>query len=546
MNTKPKTLILTDTSSKARALKRILGRHYTVESTEGFLRDLPKTQIGIDPDNNFALKVITVRGKAPLLKQLRRDTVDALRIYLASEPGCDGEALAFHYCQLFGINPESKCRVELRAFTKDDIKRSIADARAIDHGLVEKYWTRRSVSRLISYSLNPYLWCTLYRGLSINMMQLMLLRLLDQYKPSATQAVQLSDAPVSLKTLQLWAAHELKFSAGRAVLIARQLYEGINLDKNFSGLVTYFRDEPIEPTTEDLTPEALKEFLTPNQFKIYSAIDARHLTFPTKDEQSLERPTDFELMLELERLKVNWVDTYSAAINTLVKNHYVERTESRYSLTDLGREVLSSIDKFFSGVLDTKFFLELETMLEDVAQGRKTRLEVLRTVYEPFGKVLSEAMKSLGDDPKPKEPPIIESEQLCDKCGRRMIIKRGRYGLFLACPGYPECKNTMPYVEYLDERCPKCGGRLTAKNLNKRRVFYGCENWPECDFGTWDVPQDKHCSTCGAVMLLHRFKERPSMLYCSNEQCPTRQNHPINKILDRIHRQKKSARSDEQ
>ena len=543
MKTKPKTLILTDTSAKARALKRLLGRHYTVESTDGFLRDLPKTQLGIDLENNFELKVITVRGKAPLLKQLQRDTVDALRIYLATEPGCDGEALALHYCQLFGINPESKCRVELRAFTKNAIKQSIENARAIDHGSVEKYWTRRSVSRLISYSLNPYLWCSLYRGLSINPTQLMLLRLINEYEPAPSKTAQLSDAPVNLKTLQLWAAHDLKFAAGRAVLLVRQLYEGINIGKNFSGLVTYFKDDPLETTTEDLTPETLKEFLTPNQFKIYSAIYTGHLTFPTN---VTERPTDFSLMLALERLKLNWSDTYSAAINTLVKNNYVERTDSCYSLTDLGLEVLSTIDKYFAKVLDIDFFHELERHLEDVAQGRKTRLDVLRTIYEPFGKVLSEAMKSLGDDPKPKEPPIIESEQLCDRCGRRMVIKRGRYGLFLACPGYPECKNTMPYVEYLDERCPKCGRRLTAKNLNKRRVFYGCEHYPECDFGTWDEPQDKHCSACDAVMLLHRFKDRPSMLYCSNEQCSTRKNHPINKILEKSRQQKQSARSDDQ
>ena len=539
MTNKPKTLVLTDTPAKARSLKRLLGRHYTIAATDGFLRDLPRTQLGIEPDNDFALKVITVRGKAPLLNQLRRDTVDALRIYVATEPGCDGEALAAHYCQLFGINPESNCRVELKALTKDALKSAIENARAIENGLVEKYWTRRCVNRLISYSLNPYIWCAVYRGLSLNQMQLMLLRLIDRYKPLTPP--KLDDAPVNPKTLQLWAALE-NFSAGRAVLIARQLYEGIALDKNFSGLITYFRGDPIEPASEELTPDSIKEFLSTNQLKICNAIWSRRLKFPTIDQKYLERPTDFSLMLELDRLKLNWADTYSAAINTLVKNHYVDRIDGGYSLTDLGNQMLSTVDKFFSKALNEKFIAELETQLKAVAEGRTTRLEVLRQIYEPFHEAALAAMHSLGDDPKPKDPPIVESDQICDKCGRRMIIKNGRYGKFLACPGYPECKNTMPYVEQLEEHCPKCGGHLTAKTINRRRVFYSCEHYPDCSFGTWDVPQEKHCSTCGAVMLLHQFKDRQSMMYCSNEDCPSRSEHPINKILEKARRQSEERR----
>lgn len=549
MTTKLKTLILTDTQSKARALKRLFGRHYTVASTDGFLRDLPKTQMAIDPENDFALKVITVRGKAPLLNQLRRDTVNALRIYLATEPGYDGEALAAHYCQLFGINPESNCRVELKEMTKAALTKAIENARAIDNGQVEKYWTRRLINRLIAYSLNPYLWCSIYRGLTINPTQLLLLRLIKEYKPEPNEPLR--DVPINSKTLQLWAAHDLNFVAGRAVLIVRQLYEGLTLNKNFSGLITYFRDAAIEPINEEFTPDSLKEFLTPNQLKIYSAVWSKGLEF-SKEMPSTDKPTDFALMLALEKLKINWADTYSAAINTLTKNHYVERVDSCYSLTDLGLKVLSTLDAYFSDVLDAKFFIGLETKLDEVAEGRKTRLEALREIYEPFEQKLSKAMQSLGDNPKPKEPPVVESDQICDKCGRRMVIRHGRYGKFLACPGYPECKNTMPYVEYLEVHCPKCGGRLTMRSLNRSRTFYVCENQPDCDFGTWDVPQEKPCSMCGSLMLLHKFKGRQSMLYCSNEKCPSRENHPINKILEKSRRQsverqqKKSARSVEQ
>lgn len=546
--TKLRTLILTDTQSKARALKRLLGRYYTIESTDGFLRDLPKTQLAVDPDNYFALKLITVRGKAPLLNQLKHDTVDALRIYVATEPGCDGEALADHYCRLFGINPESKCRIELNEMTKDALKRAIGEARAIDIGLVEKYWTRRLTNRLIAYNLNPYLWCSVYRGLTINPMQLLLLRLIHDYKVEPLQTDWLKDAPINLKTLQLWAAHELNFSAGRVVLTARQLYEGLTLGKNFAGLITYFKNEPIEPTSEELTLEEIKKFLSVNQFKVYSAIRSGHLTF-TKEMSATEKPSDFALMLKLESLKINWADTYSTAINMMVKSNYIKRVDGCYELTESGLETLAALDKYFSNVIDIKFFVDLETKLNDVAKDRLMRIEVLRSIYGPFKEALGEAMKSLGDDPKPKEPPVVESDQICDKCGRRMVIKRGRYGLFLACPGYPECKNTMPYVEYLDVHCPKCGGRLTAKTLNHNRTFYGCEHYPDCDFGTWDTPQEKTCTVCGSLMLLRHFKDRQSMLYCSNEKCPSRENHPINKIIEKARKNalerenKKSARS---
>lgn len=531
MTVKHKALILTDNAGKARALKRLLGRHYIVESTDGFLRDLPKTQSGIDPENNFALKVITVRGKADLLKKLRRDTLEALRIYVATEPGADGEALAFHYCELFGINPESNCRVELRSFTKESLKHAIEHARAIDNRLVEKYWTRRSIGRLISYSITPYIWCSLYRGLSLNQMQLMLLRLIANFKPSAP--VQFSDAPVNLRTLQLWAALE-KFSAGRAVLIARQLYEGIALDKDFSGLINYFREDPLKPIDTQLSPEVIKPFLPASRLKIYEAIWSQRLTFPKVDEQLLNQPTDLSLMLELDRLKINWTGLYSSAINILVRNRYADRVDGVYSLTELGTQLLSTVDKFFSKVLDAKLFIEIEHELEAIEEGRSTRQEVLTKIYEPIRAAMSKAMQSLGDNPMPKEPPIIESDQICDKCGRRMIVKRGRYGMFFACPGYPDCRNTIPYFEYLKETCPKCGGRLMSKTINLHRTFYCCEHYPQCSFGTWDEPQESHCQTCGAVMLLHRFRGRQSMLYCSNEECKSRIDHPINKILERV------------
>ncbi len=516
-------------------------------STDGFLRNLPKTQSGIDPENNFEPKLITVRGKAELLKQLRRDTVNALRIYIATEPCAEGEALAAQYCELFGINPLSKCRVELRSLTKEDIRQAIDNARALNPRAVEKYWTRRLLRRLLTYSLNPYLWCAVYRGLSINPMQLLLLRLISRFEP--TEPPTLEPTPVTLKTLQLWAARDLNYSAGRVVLIAQQLYEGLTFDKNFSGLIKYFRSKPLEPTTQ-LAPEELRESLTPHQLKVYEAIWEGKIPWST-EARPTDRPTDFTLMLELERRGVNWSDTYSPSINMLVKGNYLERSSEGYAMTELGRATLTVLDKYFGELLSARSFVELNARIKAVGNGQSTRLEVLRATYEPLSRAYDEAMKSLGDNPKPKEPPVVESDEICDKCGRRMIIKRGRYGKFLACPGYPECKNTKPYVEVLSELCPQCGDHLTAKILTGRRTFYSCRRYPTCDFWTWDVPQEKVCSACGSTMLVHAFKDRPSMLYCSNEKCSTRENHPINKILEKVRRQykerrkKNSARSDQ-
>lgn len=531
----PKALILTDTASKARAIKRLLGRQFNVVSSEGFLRDLPKTQAGIDPKKNFELKPITVRGKAPLLNQLRKETVDALRIYLAPEPGREGEALAAHYCQLFGINPESKCRVELHALTRDAIKLSLENARAIDNNAVEEYWTRRSLNRLIAHGLRSYLWCAIYRGLAINPMQLFLLRFI--VRPNSMQTLSpptLEDAPINLKTLQLWAARDLNFAAGRIVLIARELYEGMNFDKNFSGLINFYKDDPIEPLDVNASPDELKQALSVNRLKVYRTICDRKLPPPTEPLERFEGATDFRMMLELERLKLNWTENYSSAINTLVKNNYIERVERSYAPTELGLEILARLDEHFSTAVDVNGFVELEKQFDAVGRGKLNRIDMLKKFYDPFAQALNEAMRSLGDDPKPKEPPMIESDQICEKCGRRMVIKRGRYGPFLACPGYPECKNTKPYTEYLDEHCPKCGGRLVRKNVSRARNFYGCEHYPECDFGTWDEPQEKKCSVCGSLMLLHRFRDRSPMLYCSNEKCPSRESHPINKILERV------------
>ena len=536
-----KTLILTDTAAKARALRRLLGRSSTVESTDGFLRNLPKTQAGIDPDNDFALKMITVRGKAELLKKLRRDTFDALRIYIATEPVAEGEALAAQYCELFGINPLSKCRVELRSLTKDDLRQSIENARAINPRPVEKYWTRRLSRRLITYGINPYLWCAVYRGLSINPMQFLLLRLIDRFEP--TEPPTPEPTPVTMKSLQMWAARDLHYAAGRIVLLAQRLYEGMTFDKNISGLIKYFRSKTIETTT-DLPPDELREVLTPHQLKVYEAIWRGQIPW-LEGAASLDRPTDFSLMLELERLKINWSNEYSPSINMLVKGTYVERSPQGYALTELGRETLAALEKYFGDLLSARSLVELGEKFKAVSLGQMTRVEVLRSIQEPLNAAVSKAMASLGDDPKPKDPPVIESDQVCEKCGRRMVIKRGRYGKFLACPGYPECQNTKPYVEMLAEHCPKCGGRLTARTLNRRRTFYSCERYPTCDFWTWDVPQEKACSACGSTMLIHPFKDRPSMLYCSNENCPTRDNHPINKILEKARRQYEERRQKE-
>ena len=556
-----KMLVLTDTSEKARTLKKLLGRQYVVMSSEGFLRDLPKTQLAIDTENNFEPRYITVRGKGKLLEQIRKATLAARRIYVVTDEDQQGEMIAWHYCELFGINPSSSFRLTLNEITKDSLKEGLKNARSIDMNLVNNYKVRRTISRLFTYNLNPILWNKIYRGVSINLNQAIILKMIcEQEKKLQPITVEKNldelreewRQPLTWKNLQLFSSRELNFHIGATSILTRQLYEGLNLSDKCTGLITYYKSQEITPTHERRTPEELKELLPINHLKLYSLIwkhfNNEDLELSPKKE--MNRYNDYLLMRELEARELPWVETFSASICSMIKRKYIELTEEGYKPTKLGLEIMNIIKDYFSTIVNEKFINKIEAQIQST--NADDDMNVVGTFYKQFSSTLAKAYDKIGDDLTPKEPPIQESDEICDKCGKKMIIRHSRYGPFLACEGYPECKNTKPYVEYVEAKCPKCGGRLTKRKWNKGKVFYSCEKFPDCDFSTWDEPQSKPCEICGSTLFLHRFKDRAPMLYCGNENCPSRQEHPINRILERQSnrqeekKQKKSKKAQEQ
>ena len=558
-----KTLILTDTSEKARTLKKLLGRQYSVISSDGFLRDLPKTRLGIDVENNFEPKYITVRGKGELLKQISKDSISARRIYALTDNTPEGEMIALHYCELFGINPSSNFRVILNEITKDALKESINNARAIDMKLIDIFEVRRAINRLFLYNLNPILWHKVYRGITINYPQAILLKLICEQEKKLPQLQdpmtidelrQEWNKPLTWKSLQMIAARELNLHIGVISIVVRQLYEGVNIDNTCTGLITYYKDKDIVPSSEMHKPEALKEFLTPNHFKVYDLIwkhcKKNKSKKPTFEEfKSMNRYNDYLLMRELEDKDLPWVDTFSMSICSMMKRGYVQLTNEGYKPTTLGMDIFNVLKEYFSTLITAKFINKVEAQINSLSSSKDDKIDVIEAFYKQFNNLLTKALDKLGNDLKPKDPPAIETDVICDKCGRKMLLRRSRYGPFLACSGYPECKNTKPYVEYLEETCPKCGGRLTKRKINRGRVFFSCENYPTCDFSTWDEPQNNTCEFCGSTLLVHRFKDRAPMLYCSNDKCSSRNEHPINKILEHLReksettKQKKSKKA---
>ena len=535
-----KTLILTDTPEKARTIKKFIGRQYTVMTSEGFLRDLPKTQLGIDPENQFEPRYITVRGKAKLLEQIRKESIKARRIYSVTDVDPQGEMIALHYCELFGISPSSHSRIVLNEITKNNWKEALQNTRAIDISLINDYEARRDINRLFTYSLHPILWNKIYRGVSINLPQVMILRIIcEQEKKlqpiSEEVPIDLSGA-LTWKTLQLLAAKMLNFHIGTTSIVARQLYEGMKVDNTCTGLITWHKSSSnIKPVSTNYSPESLKDYLPANHMKLYSLIwqhSKGELSEPETSESSapLTRYNDYLLMLELERRELPWSDTFAAAVCSMLKRKYIELTDSGYKPTKLGLEIMTLLKDYFATIVNDKFINKIESQIIS-AEDKMSAVDVF---WKQFNNALTKALDKIGDL-TPKEPPVLESDEICDKCGKKMVIRSSRYGQFLACSGYPECKNTKPYLEYVEDencRCPKCGGRLTRRKWNKGKIFYSCENYPNCDFSTWDEPQSKVCDICGKNLFLHRFKDRAPMLYCGDDNCTSRKDHPINKIIE--------------
>ena len=523
-----KSVILVDSAAKARTIKKFVGRAYSVFSTEGFLKNLPKSRIGVD--ENYQPEYITVRGQGKLLAELRHETLNARRIFIATNPDAQGEFLARQYCEIFGVNPKSHCRILLNELTKENFRAALTAAQPIDKNLADAFQAKQIIDKYVSHRVGEYLERKIWRGVKVGRFRAMLLKLIAE---SPTQKTLTVEKSLTAATLQELALKELKFSTARTRIIVDQLYEGINFTtNNGTGLITYPYGKEFSLTSERREPEAVKKYLSEYQFKLYNLIYSRLEDFSATYELD-DSTNDAALMAELNARGVAWAEFYSVGIASLIKRKYITAENYTYKITALGQRVLDALDGFFDDVFSADSYNEVAAQVAEIAAGKAQKISVIENYCTKFNKKFKEAMASLGEDAQPQNEPVVESEEICEKCGRKMLIRHGRYGMFLACSGYPDCKNTKPFLERLDKKCPKCGGQLAKRSLSWNRILYCCKS---CDFSTWDEPQAIICNVCGSTMFLHKFKERAPMLYCGNENCQTRLNHPVNKILADITR----------
>lgn len=703
------TLVLVESPAKAKTIEKYLGKGYTVRASMGHLRDLPKSQFGIDVDNNFAPKYINIRGKGDLIKALKKEAAKADKILLASDPDREGEAIAWHLAYLFNLDEKDNCRIEFHEITKPAIKAAIKSPRQINLDMVDAQQARRMLDRIVGYKLSPLLWRKVRKGLSAGRVQSVTMKLIcdrekeiqafvsQEYwsielklkkekssqfsadlthikgkkldidnekaaKAAAEQAQQGSwtvaevkkrqrsrkaAPPFTTSSLQQDAARKLGFISRKTMMIAQQLYEGISLGRQgHSGLITYMRTdstrisdvaqgeardfilenfgeayypakvnvysagkkaqdahEAIRPTNVSLTPAAAEQYLSKDQFKLYQLIwqrfvasqmtpavydtvavklangdlqaaasgsrlkfagfqsvytlagDDKDISLPELaegDEVKLvkvlpkqhfteppPRYNDASLVKLLEEKGIGRPSTYAPIIETILARGYARRVSKAFQPTDLGFVVIDLLEEYFKDIVDEKFTATMEGELDSVAGGTLNKDKVLTQFYEPFSQELEKAEEAIGQVELPEEVSDVQ----CELCGRMMVVKQGRYGKFLACPGFPECRNAKPLLKDTGIKCPKCDGTIVERKSHRGRTFYGCRNYPACDFVTWDVPQEQPCPKCGQLQLLHYFKNGRRLMYCSNDDCERRIDHPINKELER--QKAKAAKAEE-
>ena len=710
-----KTLVVVESPAKAKTIEKYLGRNFTVCASMGHLRDLPKSQFGIDTENNFAPKYINIRGKGDIIKTLKKAAQKADKVYLASDPDREGEAIAWHLSYILGLNPETDCRIIFNEITKNAIKQAVEKPHPIDMARVDAQQARRMLDRIVGYKLSPLLWRKVKKGLSAGRVQSVAVKLIcdrereiEAFNPQeyhtlniklkkgrsplppmqiakikdqrlarnaddiengalvlktedeaakivadvkkqifAVTAVQTGHRaknpmpPFTTSTLQQDAARRLGFTSKKTMMLAQQLYEGVTFGHRGSmGLITYMRTdsvrisavaqeaarefiagefgadyvptkphvyaakkkaqdahEAIRPTDITITPDVAEKHLNKDQAKLYRLIWQRFaacqmsaaqydtitadilggkdyfcqargsrkvfdgftriyeadggakgekdINLPElapgdklildniESEQHFTQPppryNDASIVKTLEEKEIGRPSTYAPIIDTILSRGYVQRSEKTFRPTEIGFLVIDMLDEYFKDIVNVEFTAKMERELDKVAEGKIPKERLLTDFYTPFEKNLTTADEAIGH----VELPLEYSGEICEKCGRPMIIKLSRYGKFQACSGFPECRNAKPILKDTGAKCPKCGGRIIERKSKRGRLFYGCERYPDCDFTTWDAPQKEPCKECGAAMFLHRMKKGGALIYCCNENCSTRQSHPINKLLER-------------
>ena len=686
-------LIIVESPSKARTISKFLGKGYKVEATQGHIRDLPKSQIGVDVDDDFALKYITIRGRGDILTRIRKEARSASQIYLATDPDREGEAISWHLANILDMDVDKPCRIEFHEVTKKAIQAALKKPRKIDMGRVDAQQARRALDRLVGYKISPLLWAKVKKGLSAGRVQSVATRMvvmreedieafipeeywdvlvkmnipnargrkaqfsarlaaIDGNKVSISNAEEAERAveriskahfavssvktgekhkypaaPFTTSSLQQEASRKLGFTTAKTMQVVQQLYEGIDLagegtqgivtyirtdsvrisDDALSGLRTYIGErfgdeylpetpneykgrknaqdahEAIRPTDVNRTPDKIKDSLTKEQYNLYRLIYSRFLASQMKpasyetmsmsltgygvtlrfygehkkfagfttvyeegtddevasyettlpqlkegdaivvedvlSEQHFTQPpsryNEASLVRALEEKGIGRPSTYAPTITTIIARGYVIREKKRLYPTELGRMVTDMMEEYFEDIVDTEFTAELEDKLDTVEEGGMDWKQIIREFYPNFKKELDVAEQQIEKVEIKDEP----SEVPCDKCGTMMVYKMGRFGRFLACPNFPDCRNTKPILNYIEAACPSCGARLMEKTSRKNRKFFGCENYPNCDFVSWEKPVVEKCPQCGSYMVEKRGRKGELFHLCASETC---------------------------
>lgn len=680
------TLVIVESAAKAKTIGKFLGKGYKIKASVGHIKDLPKSKLGIDLENNFEPQYITIRGKGSLLKEIKDEAQKASRVLLATDPDREGEAIAWHLQNAIKLAPGEKCRIEFNEITREAVKNAIKNSRPVDVDRVNAQQARRILDRLVGYNLSPLLWSKVRKGLSAGRVQSVVVRLIcereeeirnfvseeywtieallgkgqgkdfiarvtsrddqkieiaseaekDEIVKSLQQANLIVNRvekkekrkkpspPFITSTLQQEAARRLNFYSKRTMKVAQELYEGLEIGKEGTiGLITYLRTdstrvasvaqaealdyirthfgaqfapdvaneykskqgaqdahEAIRPTSISRSPESIKEFLSRDQYRLYKLIWERFLAsqmtaavFDTvnveisagvyglrasssqlkfagykkvyndseeeegknyipelkkgeqlklrelKPEQHFTQPPprfgEASLVKLLEEKNIGRPSTYAPIIDTILKRNYVERENKQFVPTELGFIVVDLLKEHFAGIVDVEFTARMEENLDMVEEGELNWKQVVDSFYRPFAEDLEKA-SALVQKVEIKDE---EAGKDCPECGKPMLIKHGRFGKFMACSGFPDCRHTESFTEEVGVECPLCGGAILALKSKKGRRFFGCSNYPNCEFRSWNKPTGEKCPACGDILVEKQNRNKDSAAVCHNPEC---------------------------
>ena len=681
-----KALVIVESPAKAKTIEKFLGKsHYTVKASVGHVRDLPKSQLGVDIENNFEPKYINIRGKGDVIKELKKEAKKAKKVYLATDPDREGKAISWHLSYILNIDEDEKCRIEFNEITKGAIKNAIKNPRNIDLNLVDAQQARRVLDRLLGYQISPILWQKVRKGLSAGRVQSVTTKLICEreeeiksFIPKEYWTIELvvlnkdgeeftlkfygedgkkidleneaqvnkildiinnaeltvskiesksrrksAPKPFTTSVLQQDAANKLNFTTKKTMMVAQELYEGIDIKgEGTVGLISYIRTdskriseearekakdyivdsigqnyykdhtkdskgkkekkvqdahEAIRPTSVERTPDSIKDSLSKDQYKLYNLIWRRFVASQMEDSifdvlnvecnienlvfkatgsklkfdgytkiynftdredkilpslsegESLKiqkqdpqqhftspppRYTEASLVKTLEELGIGRPSTYAPTITTILNREYVEKEGTSLLPTELGIIVTKILDENFHKFMEVDFTADMESQLDQIEEGNAEWKHVVEEFYSPLEEAIKTALENIE-----KVNMDEETDEICELCGSNMVIKYGRFGKFMACKNYPECKNTKPIVNKIGVKCPKCKeGDIIMRKSKKKKVFYGCSNYPECDFVAWNKPVEEPCEECGSYMY-EKYSKSGTKIVCSNKDC---------------------------